>query len=364
MAGTAKESKLGSGLCDPKQDRIVIGVDEAGYGPNIGPLIVAGSAWRVPAEIGEERFESLLGKHFCARPWSDGCAHVPLGDSKQLYNPSVGLRTLEAGLLALMAQLTPGITVPVQNDCQPTPRKSVKPKSVRQLGGFQMLLDCIANRTASAWHPTGHDWYNKLPVELPVTLPAEEILRLACLAEKRLARYGIELLAVRACIVTESRFNQMVQRFGSKGRLLSTVTMELVTELLSAYANSAVDVFCDRQGGRKKYSCVLLEAMPDEWFDTLDEAPMRSSYRRQRAPHLQFHFTVGGDSFPPTALASMTAKYVRERLMSTINQYWLEHVADLKPTAGYPGDARRFREQIENAATRLGHAVGDWWRVC
>lgn len=359
MAGTARESKFDKSRLDCKQDRIVIGVDEAGYGPNIGPLIVAGSAWRVPAEISEERFESLLRQHFCTRPWSEGCKHVPLGDSKQLYNTSVGLRTLEAGLLALLAQLTPGIAAPAVNDSQATQKSSAA-----GLAGFDALLECVANRTAGAWLASGPAWYSRLPVELPITLPANEILRLACLAKKRLARAGIELLAVRTCIVTELRFNQMVQRLGSKGRLLSTVTMELVSDLLSAYTESAIDVFCDRQGGRKKYSCVLLEAMPDDWFDTLDEAPMRSSYRRQRAPHLQFHFTVGGDSFPPTALASMTAKYLRERLMGTINEYWLNHVSDLKPTAGYPGDSRRFRQEIESTAERLGHAVDEWWRVC
>ena len=60
----------------------------------------------------------------------------------------------------------------------------------------------------------------------------------------------------------------------------------------------------------------------------------------------------------------MTAKYLRERLMSSINAYWCRHVTDLRPTAGYPGDARRFRDSIESVAAQLGHAVEDWWRTC
>ncbi len=79
---------------------------------------------------------------------------------------------------------------------------------------------------------------------------------------------------------------------------------------------------------------------------------------------MTFHFSVGGDSFAPTALASMTAKYLRERLMAGVNRYWQSHIADLQPTAGYPLDAKRFRSQIESTAAKLGHAVEQWWRVC
>jgi ribonuclease HII len=326
------------------QRRIVIGVDEAGYGPNIGPLIIAATAWRVPDEICEISFAKLLRKHFSTRPWCEGCKHVPLGDSKQLYTPAVGLRTLEAGLLALLEQL--------------------EHVSRERFQGFGCVLQRIAHSSGTLLCGEQLAWYSKVPTELPVALPADEICRLANMARTRLAKWGIELLAVRASIVTESNFNLMIDKYGSKGRLLSTVTMQLVSEVLSDFSHCAVEVFCDRQGGRKKYSCVLLEAMPDDWFDTLDESPQRSSYRRQRAPELKFHFSVGGDSFPPTALASMTAKYLRERLMASINDFWKEHVVDLKPTAGYPNDAKRFREQIEPVASRLGHAVEDWWRAC
>lgn len=343
MPGITKESKLGSQRAARDSGRVVIGVDEAGYGPNIGPLVVAATAWRVPSKISETEFAQLLSDCFLPQAWSEDCQHVPLGDSKQLYSPAAGLRTLEAGLLALLAQLE---QLP-SFDC-----------------GFASVLEGLAHQAAAPWRSSHQAWYAEIPTELPVAHSIEEVLRLAALAREHLSQCGIELLAVRACIVTESRFNDMLQRFGSKGRLLSTVTMELVTALLADHAQSAVEVFCDRHGGRKKYSCVLLEAMPDDWFDTLDETPVRSSYRRQRQPELQVHFSVGGDSFPPTALASMTAKYLRERLMSAINQFWCQHVADLRPTAGYPGDARRFRDKIEAVAAQLGHAVEDWWRTC
>lgn len=49
----------------------------------------------------------------------------------------------------------------------------------------------------------------------------------------------------------------------------------------------------------------------------------------------------------PTALASMTAKYVRELLLMRFQDYWRQHAPDVRPTYGYYGDGRRFLREIE-----------------
>ena len=66
--------------------------------------------------------------------------------------------------------------------------------------------------------------------------------------------------------------------------------------------------------------------------------------------------------FLPTALASMTAKYLRELSMRAFNEFWCAHVPDLRPTAGYPSDSRRFRQAIADKQRELridDHAI---WR--
>jgi len=66
-------------------------------------------------------------------------------------------------------------------------------------------------------------------------------------------------------------------------------------------------------------------------------------------------FLLGGESRSlPIALASMLAKYVRELHMALFNEFWAENVPGLKPTAGYPNDARRFLADIADARARLG----------
>ncbi len=54
------------------------------------------------------------------------------------------------------------------------------------------------------------------------------------------------------------------------------------------------------------------------------------------------------------ALASIVSKTVREVWMDVFNAYWLVRVPGLKPTAGYPVDAARFRRAIEPTARAAG----------
>jgi hypothetical protein len=49
----------------------------------------------------------------------------------------------------------------------------------------------------------------------------------------------------------------------------------------------------------------------------------------------------------PVALASMSAKYLRELLMQRFNDYWRGLAPAVTPTAGYYQDALRFLEDLE-----------------
>jgi ribonuclease HII len=61
-------------------------------------------------------------------------------------------------------------------------------------------------------------------------------------------------------------------------------------------------------------------------------------------------------------LASMLAKWMRERLMKQFNSYWAEQVPGIEPTAGYPGDAPRFYELIKDKVAALGLSKEKVWR--
>ncbi len=62
------------------------------------------------------------------------------------------------------------------------------------------------------------------------------------------------------------------------------------------------------------------------------------------------------------ALASIVSKTLREEWMDVFNAFWASHVPGLRPTAGYPVDAARFRRAVEPSALALGVDPRLWWR--
>jgi hypothetical protein len=58
----------------------------------------------------------------------------------------------------------------------------------------------------------------------------------------------------------------------------------------------------------------------------------------------------------------MIAKAIRELAMARWNRFWCREIPDLKPTAGYPTDAKRFADQIGTVAMLRGWSPSDWWR--
>ncbi len=333
--------------------QLLIGIDEAGYGPNLGPLTVARSVWRVPSGTGEEQLTRLLSDRFQAKKYSRGGDTIPLGDSKQLYQSGGSLRVLETGLLTMLSQLTaiPSTFCQLQNGWELPQLSTEGSVSSIAMPWYQAAaLEALDVPNASSSSSDDQQAWQ------------DELLRLTKLARAELASHDIQLIDLQFVAVREKQFNDVLEKTGSKAHVLAAATMQLVLDAIHRWPDECLHFYCDRQGGRKDYLPMLMNYMPDEWFVQLRADELRSSYRRQRAPDFEIHFSVKGDSFPPTALASMLAKYCRERYMQAFNAYWQLYLPQLRPTAGYPVDALRFRKQILNKAQELQLSPVDWWR--
>lgn len=313
---------------------LLIGTDEAGYGPNLGPLVIGASAWRVPDELDATQLSAALAHCITDEP-HDRPTHVPLADSKALYQPSRGLGVLEAATLA--AWRCAGLT----------------PES------WAEVWTCLAANAADqqlAWHAA-------FDAPLPhVACPKLLAAWAACLASG-LEAADIQFTALRACVVHPAEFNTRVNALGSKGALLSEATLQLSADIIRDSDEKAIFVTCDKHGGRDRYSAVLLHVFPEAELKILQEGRAESRYRlRVDGRTLEYCFQAKGERFLPAALASMTAKYLRELAMAAFNAFWLQRIPGLKPTAGYPLDAARFRREIAATAAPLGFAEHLWWR--
>lgn len=92
----------------------------------------------------------------------------------------------------------------------------------------------------------------------------------------------------------------------------------------------------------------MQDTFPGAHIAIVAEEDAFSRYRLERdGSMLTITFTAEGESkHLPVALASMIAKYTRELLMARLNRFFRSRVPELKPTAGYVQDGRRFVREI------------------
>lgn len=315
----------------------VIGTDEAGYGPNLGPLVIGATVWRYEGELPLERALTELALALRTADEPAPLRGMCVADSKRLYSPGRGLARLEACLLAALdaCDLTPGDWRAVW--------ELLAPDSLR-------LLDADPIYAGFASPTPGHCDVGEI-----VALRAELLDALeAC--QWRLA-------GVRCQAVFPGEFNAAVERLGNKANVLSQMTLELAGAALAGLPAGDAVVCCDKHGGRNHYTGVLQHCFPESWVTPRSEQATCSVYEcRMEGRGVRFEFRAGGEALPPTALASMAAKYLRELAMGAFNAFWAGHVNELRPTAGYPSDAKRFREEVRRAREGLGIGEEGFWR--
>lgn len=321
----------------------LIGTDEAGYGPNLGPLVIGCTVWRVPDGVeGEQLYERLPGIVPPGLPAVD-CATgtLRIGDSKSLYSPGSGLAGLERAVFAALSI--------ARDASESMPRE------------WRSLLD-RCDDSCTRWIDS-IPWYAGYDGRVPCDASSDQIAESQRVLAGALAESQIELIAIRARLVFPQEFNERVQQCGSKGSALSLWTLELIARQLQAISQGPVLVQCDKHGGRNRYAALIQHVFPDHLVKVREETRAQSTYFwGPTGRRIEARFIAKGERILPAALASMCAKYLRERAMEAFNAYWQERVPDLKPTAGYPVDARRFRRDIAPRQRELAIPDTVLWR--
>jgi len=311
----------------------VIGMDEAGYGPNLGPLVVSATVWEVPdppklTSFWQE-FHGLIVQHAPKLP-----DQIQIADSKLVHDPSKGIGALERGVLAAWSM----VASPVDSLFQ--------------------LWDRIAVHPRGTWH--GEPWFAQEDLALPQQSAAADIERWSKLWIDRGASQGIVLKTIRSDVVLTRRFNDLTSQLNNKALALSTISMRLLQSVLPLTRGEPTLVWCDKHGGRNRYDDLLSEIAGDTFIMRLEEGSERSRYR---IGVTEICFQTKAEVHLPVALASMFCKYLRESTMELFNRFWQAQQADLPATKGYPQDAKRFKSQIAETQKRLKIDDLELWRT-
>ncbi len=310
------------------------GVDEAGLGPILGPLVVAGVAMAGPE--GADPWQALRGQ-VSRRKHVKG--KVRVADSKKVNQGPHGFLRLEETALVFWAA-----------------HHGAVPATLREL---LALLDVDLEALARC------PWYEDLDLELPSAADPGVVELRGDVVKRALKRREIELLDLAVRPVDVEEWNGLIQDTDNKsrahfhayaevlGRLLARVP-EQEQEAAASAAGEATDrprrqLIADRCGGRMHYREDLRRLRPKARVDIVTEQPGTSTYRLHEngGETLVTFAERGEDRAFPTALASCLAKYVRELMVQVLNRWFCARVPGLKPTAGYYVDGHRFLADVD-----------------
>ncbi len=314
----------------------IIGIDEAGYGPNLGPFVMSAVACRVPDHNRMTNLWDLLCRTVCRSADADE-GKLLIDDSKRVYT-ATGLAGLELGFLPTLWR-----------------------DKFRKMSSLAALID-------GACPDDGEElrreiWYRGAQI-LPIHFAHEELETWAARFDEACASAKLGTWQLRSAIVCPARFNRLVDEGGTKGYVLAHALGRLLRWQYDNLDGEDLLFFIDKHGGRNTYAAMIQHALPDGVVVTEQESMACSVYRIQglkRGVRLQFQPRADAEHLC-VALASMASKYLREVLMLEFNRFWREHVPELKPTAGYPGDAARFLQEIRPTIEKLGVGMESLWR--
>ena len=311
---------------------ILAGIDEAGYGPILGPLVVSSTAFSVPEQLLSKNLWQVLRRSVGIKK-TKLAGRLLITDSKKAFTQSLGIGHIQRTTLACLKSL------------------NKEPKTL-----IELLFELCPNYIEQL---NSYPWYNKTG-DYRLSFNREDITIASSVFINDLADNGLKFINVNSICLDVEQFNDMVAAIKNKSNVLFSITARLIQALwdsLKKSGESDLHIIIDRQGGKTHY-CRSLQMM----FEGLELAILKetekiSSYQlRQGGKKMTLHFVVAADrKYLPVSLASMVSKYLRELMVDNINHYFTSFNSELKPTAGYWQDGQRFIKDLNTLIPHISY---------
>ncbi len=311
---------------------IIIGIDENGYGPVLGPLVVTATAFKI------EKRENLW--YLLNIPKNPDCYEkLVVTDSKKLFSRNslkrcqIGEKTVFSFFYLLFK------TFPENLD-------RFLSKILLDFSQFPQL--CKESRTEAkpCWEK----------IFLPLWLKNKEgIKKEAEKLRKKLKRERIEFFGLKSICICPFQFNRLVK--GKSKSYLNYLQFEKLIFYFLRKKEKNFYIFADRIGGQKRYLPLLKSGLLRNWrSQILEERKEISSYRLSlKGKEATISFLQDGEEKEfPVALSSLFGKYIREIFMKRINKFLQNYNPKLKPVSGYRDClTKNFIEETNNLRKKL-----------
>jgi len=300
---------------------VLVGIDEAGFGPLLGPLVVSATVWQLPtARSGDSLWEMLCE---AVTPRVDRRdLRLAILDSKRLFAGRRTLAPLERAALVTLA----AVGQPVKT--------------------FHQMLKTVAPGTIDKLN--AYPWYRGFDFDLPLSDQTGDVPTRANSLRRAMRHQHIVLKQVMSKPLLTLDYNRLVSATGNKSRVIMDLVFRIVDRVMRCFSQRYLRFVCDRLGGRTRYRGPLMTAFAEHQLQITEESQTRSAYRLcrdERICDIEF-VTKGEDHCMATALAGIYSKYLRELFMHAFNRSWAQRVEGIKPTAGYFVDGQRFLNDV------------------
>ena len=276
------------------------GIDENGYGPILGPLVVTMTTGTIR---GDPLIEARLDRYIFP---------LRIEDSKRIFQRSKS--SYSGGEITAHSLLR----------CVGVEARSLKELAERLtgedwreiIGGSMSLMRFQKN------------------IELPRWAKRIENGELC----EFLKKVRVVLRSIKSKIIMPYKFNRKVERLQSK----ALYDLSLFMDLLKAQGEVEVALL-GKVGGTRRYG-PLFESLNIEVKETLEEKPVHSAYLIELdGKELEVHFLKDGDTiYFPIAFSSIVGKYVRELFMQSLNES-LGFDEEIPYASGYRHDEKTYR---------------------